>query len=266
MTTRLALGLVLCLVVPCKAQYIPTPVDSWAEVGTELNRVALRMQKQSLLNGGTVYGDLAIQERLETADTYTDTLSVRQMYGKGASGITISSPTTTSSSATFTATGATASLEVSSAIALGNISGPSGNGSMSYAQTGNILYISSLSVVMGAWKTWTPTFAGFSADPTGVIARYSLVGKLCAVSVIITGNGTSNATTFTMTLPVAAANTGAQVGMILAVDNSSGLTSPGVIATRAASTTADLYTTLTGTGWTGSGGKRAQFQFVYETQ
>jgi len=55
--------------------------------------------------------------------------------------------------------------------------------------------------------TWTPTYTGFSADPTNGIYRYTLQGRKCCMTVIIpAGNhGTSNATTFTMTLPFTAA-------------------------------------------------------------
>lgn len=64
-------------------------------------------------------------------------------------------------------------------------------------------------VHMGAWKTWTPVFTGFSVDPIVNSARYIEIGKLVIVH-LNTGNGTSNATTFTMTLPIVAANTSRQ--------------------------------------------------------
>ena len=56
-----------------------------------------------------------------------------------------------------------------------------------------------------AWTTWVPTFTGFSADPAGGIYNYRTVGNEIEIEVVMPNNGTSNATGFTMTLPVTAA-------------------------------------------------------------
>lgn len=56
-----------------------------------------------------------------------------------------------------------------------------------------------------AWTTWVPTFTGFSADPAGGIYNYRTVGNEIEIEVVMPNNGTSNATDFTMTLPVTAA-------------------------------------------------------------
>ncbi len=53
--------LALFLSMPASAQYLPTPVDSFSDVGTELNRIAIRLNQQSLINGGTTYGLLTVQ-------------------------------------------------------------------------------------------------------------------------------------------------------------------------------------------------------------
>jgi hypothetical protein len=51
---------------------------------------------------------------------------------------------------------------------------------------------------------YTPTFTGFSAVPATPSAQFCLVGKLVTL-IISTGNGTSNATDFTATLPISMA-------------------------------------------------------------
>lgn len=53
---------------------------------------------------------------------------------------------------------------------------------------------------IGSWIAWTPTFTGFSADPTNVDAKYFRTGNRIETRVSMSG-GTSNATTFTMTMP-----------------------------------------------------------------
>lgn len=58
---------------------------------------------------------------------------------------------------------------------------------------------------IGQWIDWVPTFTGFSADPSITSARYTLAGKMCN-AYWVTGAGTSNATTLTITMPFAAKN------------------------------------------------------------
>ena len=116
---------------------------------------------------------------------------------------------------------------------------------------------------LGAWGTWTPVFTGFSTDPT-FTARYTQTGKTVIAFVDMTG-GISNATTFTMTLPVAAKTGAVQRAHIRVIDNNSNQDKPGMIVTRSGSTTVDLYTSLQGTGWVASSNKRAYLTITYET-
>jgi hypothetical protein len=117
----------------------------------------------------------------------------------------------------------------------------------------------------GTYLDYVPTYGGFSANPTSVTARYVLIGKMCHVYILRGANGTSNATTFTLTLPFAAANTAIQsAALATVVNNSSVLTAPGRIDTVVNSTTANLYTTAGAAAWTGSGGKRAFVNLTYE--
>ncbi len=119
-------------------------------------------------------------------------------------------------------------------------------------------------VHMGDWKTWTPTFTGFSADPTDVVAEYTIIGKLCIARVAMT-NGTSNANTFTMTLPAAAHAAGMQHAVICEIwDNSSRRTVSGCCSTQLGSTTLDVWKTANHATWTNSGGKGVEFTICYE--
>lgn len=109
------------------------------------------------------------------------------------------------------------------------------------------------------WTVWAPSFGGFSAAPT-VTAYYVQIGKLVCCSVTTDAAGTSNATNFTITLPVAAKRVAVSVGRGL--DNS--VAGVCEINTAAASTTATLYYGLLSGAWTGSGNKQANFTLVYE--
>lgn len=114
---------------------------------------------------------------------------------------------------------------------------------------------------VGQWQDWTPVFTGFSVDPPGS-GRYSLVGKICHVYWTPSAAGTSNATTFTMTLPFAAANTVSQIeGQI--VENG-GTIQQGRVSTAANSNILTVGSTVAGAAWTASGGKSARICFSYE--
>jgi len=143
------------------------------------------------------------------------------------------------------------------------------DGAMAFDRTNEDLSIgdgsASQIVHMGAWKTWVPVFAGFSADPTVNAARFSQVGKIC-VARLSTGNGTSNATTFTITLPVAASSTVIQNLVVTrTVDNGNGSSDQGLLQTQLGSATADVFVNAASAAWTASGGKKVDFTIVYET-
>lgn len=109
--------------------------------------------------------------------------------------------------------------------------------------------------------TWIPTWAGFSVDPSNITAEYILIGKLCMVHLRCATNGTSNATTTTVTLPFAAANTTIAYGFATIVNN--GTVAAGTIATRANSAIADGYATAALGAWTSSGAKAINLSFSY---
>ncbi len=115
------------------------------------------------------------------------------------------------------------------------------------------------------WFNYAPTWGGFSSAPTVANAVFTITGRMVTVVVNCSGNGTSNATTLTCTLPIAAAYAGRGAAGY-AVNNGSVLTVAGriyVAAVAAASNTMYAYTDM-GTGaWTNSGAKRLDFCLTY---
>lgn len=120
-----------------------------------------------------------------------------------------------------------------------------------------------------AWADWTPTLSGWSANPTNSVYRYKQIGKMVVASIRQATNGTSNATTKSITAPVAAATISNMIWaeVCSATDNGSALaTSSGASIASGSSTinfSKDLSTT-TG-GWTASGGHKIQTcTLIYE--
>jgi len=114
----------------------------------------------------------------------------------------------------------------------------------------------------GAWKTWSPTVTGFSGTPTVELARYTVHGKTCTLCISI--NGTSNASTFTFTLPVNAIATYTPDFYARVIDNTSTYLTGLVEISNA--TTAGVYTNPAGDAFTTSGSKRLyNFTCTYET-
>lgn len=103
---------------------------------------------------------------------------------------------------------------------------------------------------LGQFQDWTITWTGFSANPTSVTSRYTQVNKLVTIWIQATA-GTSNTTAFTITLPVAAANTSVQQMIVRVADNST--FAVGRLVTRAGSNIADVYPSISSTTWTASG-------------
>jgi hypothetical protein len=111
--------------------------------------------------------------------------------------------------------------------------------------------------------TWTPTWTGFSTDPT-FATSYVLNGKACTMQLRGITPGTSNATTFTVTLPFAGGNVSTQVFVIL-VMNSNTLQF-GKMEIAAGSTTATVYPNAIGGAWTGTGNKSMYAAITYIIQ
>lgn len=111
----------------------------------------------------------------------------------------------------------------------------------------------------GTWSDWTITHGGFSAAPT-YVARYLVIGKLFIGVYSCSASGTSNATSYTITLPSGlTAKTGhSQHGTLTSIiDNNTGLTPAGRFFTTSGSATITFNTNGAGAAWTASSSKRA---------
>lgn len=110
---------------------------------------------------------------------------------------------------------------------------------------------------------WQPVFTGFSVSPgTNGANKYTVVGNTCfLVRDSNNSDGTSDATSFTMTLPVPSAVSASE--LIFVKDNGANVTTPGHILFSASSGTASLFKTFYNGSWTSSAGKNAFFSVTY---
>jgi len=118
------------------------------------------------------------------------------------------------------------------------------------------------SATMGSPIGWTTTITGFSGAPTQT-CKYTLRHKTCNIDVNI--SGTSNATSFTFTLPFIAKNTDYQL-FGLYTDNGIN-NNAGVITYTAGSNVASCSKSNGNFTWTGSGTKAVTgLKISYEVQ
>jgi len=115
------------------------------------------------------------------------------------------------------------------------------------------------------WLAWTPAYTGFAVTPTPTYSRYKVQGSDVLLTEREMGNGTSNATTFTMTAPIWAKSYGGTTmlwvaGLLLMVDNGAIVASIGSVYIME-NTNSVCLQKIPGSGpsWTSSSGKRASF-------
>lgn len=108
-----------------------------------------------------------------------------------------------------------------------------------------------------AWSTHSSTITGFSGTPTQDIA-YMTIGKTMYVRVLITG--TSNATTFTFTIP----SNAKVVQYFRGQGTSNGTKLDGTCATRAASNVVDVYSNPNESAFNASGTKALNITMIIE--
>jgi len=118
----------------------------------------------------------------------------------------------------------------------------------------------------GAWTSYTPTQTGW-ASTTTLLGRYIQIGKTVIVDFNV--SGTSNATSCTLTLPVAAKNTAGiyYESMIVAIqDNGANPVNPGktFVDTSTNPNIMTLYKDISGGAWTATGGKSVRSTLIYE--
>lgn len=114
----------------------------------------------------------------------------------------------------------------------------------------------------GAWQTWAPTHTGFSSAPSGGIYKYRYVGDEIEIEIVEPNDGTSNATTFTMTLPVTAATIAGMewVGFASVRNNSSFVNNTGLGIIASANTTITFWISPNrSTTWGTTNGKRCAY-------
>lgn len=114
------------------------------------------------------------------------------------------------------------------------------------------------------WFNYTAIFTGFSINPIQV-PKFRIEGKTCTVFYPVGGEGTSNATTLTMSVPVASANLGGfAFGAFFgrAVDNGTENNGQATLA-DAGSTTLICYKTTNLSAWTNTGTKGWQGLITY---
>lgn len=112
------------------------------------------------------------------------------------------------------------------------------------------------------WFNYATTYTGWTADtPSVQDTRFSISGR--SVSVIWTtpsiDNGTSNSTSTSMTVPVAAKS-----DVIMPVSAYDGANILGLARTNAASTTVTLYHDTALGAWAAAGSKAVRASFTYE--
>lgn len=108
------------------------------------------------------------------------------------------------------------------------------------------------------WFNYTPTWTGYSANPTVVVARFSVGGRMCTVDIQTGPFGTSNSTSHAVSIPISHAG-GQDMAVGRGVDNGADV---GAMASLSG-TTATLLKGLTFSSWTASGSKGFTGVFSY---
>lgn len=119
------------------------------------------------------------------------------------------------------------------------------------------------------WINYVPAIVGYSANPTNAVYRFRYVGRTGFISIVEGANGTSNSTSLTIALPIAArtiANMTWSAHVSEAMDNAvSVLNALAIISSAGVVIT--FYKTAALGAWAGSSGKRASTRgttIVYE--
>jgi hypothetical protein len=113
------------------------------------------------------------------------------------------------------------------------------------------------------WFNWDAAPAGFSAVPASPVYRWTTKANTIFIGYVEPSNGTSNATTFTATAPVAAAQNVTGVAGTL-VDNGALRTVAGRVVMTSGSAAITFRTDMANGVWTNANGKRAVAEWFYE--
>ena len=106
------------------------------------------------------------------------------------------------------------------------------------------------------WFSYTPSYTGFSSNPSGSSDKFMVDGYTCNVKRAFNTQGTSNATGFTFTLPVlSGVNCPTTTGITQVWDNGAYQTTPGSIYFGASAITASAQKNTGGGAFTASSTK-----------
>lgn len=133
-------------------------------------------------------------------------------------------------------------------------------------QSGSITYSKLGTDSSWAWQSWTPTHTGFSANPT-VVGSYTQIGKTVICNYRTSSNGTSNATSYTVSAPVTAKTQSNALWLALAqvIDSGTTQTSAGLAFISSGGTSITVTKTLTASSsFTASGNKGSNWLLIYE--
>lgn len=222
--------------------------------------------------GGTgapaVYNGSAWKELVDLSSTQTLTSKTYDTAGSGnvfkVNGTAISDKTGSGKVVLDTSpTLTTPVLGTPSALTLTNATGlPDGGLTLTDVTTNDVSASAhgfAPKTLMTAWTSWSPSPVGFSGSPT-ITAVYKQVGKI--VHMYLDISGTSNATNFTFTLPVGAANT---IFTAARVINAGAVQTSAMVEIAGGGTTALVFTTWGGGAFTASGTKQLNgFQAAYQ--
>lgn len=184
--------------------------------------------------------------------------------GAGGTPSSMTATNLTGTAAGLSIGGNAATATTASAVAVGGITGL-GTG-VATALAANASGAGGFAVISTAWTDYSAssTVTGWSAFSTKSI-RYTQVGKIVYVQYDI--DGTSNATTISFTLPIAAANAASityGASPSWAVDNGTSPTAPARLYLSGSTSTVNILKDLAGAAWTNSGNKVVVGQFFYE--
>lgn len=102
------------------------------------------------------------------------------------------------------------------------------------------------------WLAWQIVYAGWSSNPT-YVSTYQVQNRMIAYDFSVSNNGTSNATTATMSLPFKAAVS--DFCALIGYQDNGATGAPGDVQTTAASNLLSLYKAVYSGAWTNSGTK-----------
>lgn len=110
---------------------------------------------------------------------------------------------------------------------------------------------------------WAPTDNGFSAAPNLTGSYWSVNDGVCTLVHSLFANGTSNATTYTVNLPINASAVGTRIAMAIGDGNDNGAATMVFVQISGGGSIATLSKDPGHASWTASGAKGASFQIVY---